>query len=190
MSKRSIYSAITPEILALADLCLSNGRIDPSLFVNHHVKRGLRDLNGEGVLTGLTEISDIQSNKIVDGKVVPCEGKLFYRGIDIEDIVRGFIQENRFGFEETVYLLLFGALPSREQLEKFSAMLKSYRALPMGFVRDIILEAPSKDMMNALARSVLTLYSYDEKPDDMSIPNVLRQCLHLIALFPILSVYG
>ena len=142
------------------------------------------------MLTGLTEISEIQSSVEINGESVPCEGKLFYRGIDIEQIVGGFIQEKRYGFEETVYLLLFGNLPSREQLADFQRVLADYRTLPTSFVRDIIMKAPSPDMMNTLARSVLTLYSYDDNANDISIENVLRQCLQLIALFPLLSVYG
>ena len=184
------YSEITPDVYKLSDLCMKSGVIDPSLYAKYQVNRGLRDLNGNGVLTGLTEISEIQSSKVVDGQRVSCEGKLFYRGIDIEDIVHGFIKDKRFGFEESTYLLLFGDLPDAAQLKDFCGVLANYRSLPTSFVRDIILKAPSRDMMNTLARSVLTLYSYDENTDDLSIPNVLRQCLQLIALFPLLSVYG
>ena len=184
------YSEITPEIQRLADLCQRNGRIDPELYTRYDVKRGLRDLNGKGVLAGLTEISEIQSTMKVDGKDVPCEGKLFYRGIDVEELIRGCVREQRFGFEETTYLLLFGELPTREELDEFNRLLSHYRSLPTSFVRDIIMKAPSHDMMNTLARSVLTLYSYDDFSDDISIPNVLRQCMQLIALFPLLSVYG
>lgn len=184
------YSEITPEIYELSKLCMESGVITPELYAKYQVNRGLRDLNGNGVLTGLTEISEIQSSKIVDGKQIPCEGKLFYRGIDIEDIVGGFVKDKRFGFEETTYLLLFGDLPNEKQLQEFCQLLAHYRSLPTSFVRDIILKAPSRDMMNTLARSVLTLYSYDENTDDISIPNVLRQCLQLIALFPMLCVYG
>ncbi len=122
--------------------------------------------------------------------MIPCEGKLFYRGIDVEELVNGFVADKRFGFEETTYLLLFGKLPTPEELKSFISLLGHYRSLPTSFVRDIIMKAPSQDMMNTLARSVLTLYSYDETADDVSIPNVLRQCLQLIALFPQLSVYG
>ena len=184
------FSEITPEIFELSKLCTENGAIDPALYTQYEVNRGLRDLNGNGVLTGLTEISEIQSSKIVDGKKVSCEGKLFYRGIDVEDLVAGFVRDKRFGFEETTYLLLFGELPNKEQLAEFQALLAKYRSLPTSFVRDIIMKAPSRDMMNTLARSVLTLYSYDDFASDTSIPNVLRQCLQLIALFPMLSVYG
>ena len=122
----------------------------------------------------------------IDREIVPCEGKLYYRGIDIEDIVKGFIEEDRFGFEETAYLLLFGELPKKDQLKQFEGMLGEYRQLPTNFVRDIIMKAPSRDMMNTLARSVLTLFSYDDNASDISLPNVLRQCIQLIALFPVL----
>lgn len=184
------YSAITPEILEFAELCRKNGAIDAELYSRHKVNRGLRDLNGKGVLTGLTEISDIQSSKIVDGRSVPCAGELRYRGFNIYDIVSGFMKEKRFGFEEATYLLLFGDLPSASKLQGFSELLANYRTLPTSFVRDIIMKAPSRDMMNTLARSVLTLYAYDNRADDVSVPNVLRQCLQLIALFPLLAVYG
>ncbi len=184
------FFKITPEIMELTKLCTSHSTIDPSLFAKYDVKRGLRDINGKGVLTGLTEISDIISSKEVDGKSVPCEGELYYRGINVKDIVRGFITEDRFGFEETTYLLLFGELPTPEQLAGFKTLLSKYRSLPTNFVRDIIMKAPTFDMMNTLARSVLTLYAYDEKPNDTSLPNVLRQCLEMIALFPQLAVYG
>ncbi|MBQ7935548.1 MAG: citrate/2-methylcitrate synthase [Clostridia bacterium] len=184
------FSEITPQVRALADKCIKESAIDPALYVKYEVNRGLRDLKGKGVLTGLTEISDVRSSKIVNGESVPCEGQLFYRGINVEDLVQGFVSEKRFGFEETVYLLLFGKLPTANQLNKFQKLLADYRSLPTGFVRDIILKAPSQDMMNTLARSVLALYSYDTNADDISIENVLRQCLQLIALFPMLSVYG
>ena len=184
------YSEITPQVRELAAKCRESSTIEPSLFTKFQVNRGLRDLNGNGVLTGLTEISEIQSSKNVDGTTVPCEGKLFYRGIDVEDIVAGFIREKRYGFEETTYLLLFGNLPNQQELADFQKLLSEYRTLPTSFVRDIIMKAPSSDMMNTLARSVLTLYSYDDNANDISIENVLRQCLQLIALFPLLSVYG
>ena len=184
------YSAITPEIYSLADICRKNSNIDPKLYQVHQVKRGLRDLDGKGVVTGLTEISTITSYKTVDGVSVPCEGELYYRGWNINDLVKGFIADNRFGFEETVYLLLFGSLPTEEQLNQFSKLLVSYRTLPTNFVRDVIMKAPNQDIMNSLARSVLTLYSYDKNANDTSLPNVLRQCIQLIANFPLLSVYA
>ena len=184
------FSEMNNEIKRLSEICIENGAIDPELYGKYDVKRGLRDINGKGVLAGLTEISEVCSSTVIDGVSVPCEGKLYYRGMDIEDIVKGFVTEKRFGFEETVYLLLFGKLPKKEELSDFCALLAKYRTLPTSFVRDIILKAPSADMMNALARSVLTLFAYDDNASDTSIPNVLRQCLELIALFPLLSVYG
>lgn len=184
------FSEMDNEIKRLSEICIENGAIDPELYGKYDVKRGLRDINGKGVLAGLTEISEVCSSTVIDGVSVPCDGKLYYRGIDIEDIVKGFVTEKRFGFEETVYLLLFGKLPKKEELSDFCALLAKYRTLPTSFVRDIILKAPSADMMNALARSVLTLFAYDDNASDTSIPNVLRQCLELIALFPLLSVYG
>jgi len=183
-------SSITPEILALSELCAKNSVIDSSLYTKYQVKRGLRDVSGAGVLTGLTEIAEVRSHLIVDSEYIPCEGQLFYRGIDVKQIVQGFIEDNRFGFEEVTYLLLFGKLPSVEELTNFKVLLGEYRSLPTSFVRDIIMKAPSKDMMNTLARSVLTLYSYDDLADDITLPNVLRQSLQLISLFPLLSVYG
>ncbi|MBR7132047.1 MAG: citrate/2-methylcitrate synthase [Clostridia bacterium] len=191
MSKNDLQGGIfNPQIEEYSRRCLENSRIEPQLYIEHKVNRGLRDLNGKGVLTGLTEISEILSKKIVDGEEIPCPGKLYYRGYDVEDIVHGLIADDRFGFEEVVFLLLFGALPDRQELAEFKKLLFSYRPLPNNFVRDIIMKAPSTDMMNSLARSVLTLYSYDSNPDDTSVPNLLRQCLQLIARFPQLSVYG
>lgn len=182
------FSEITPEIEELAKKC--EKKIDPTLFEKYDVKRGLRKQSGEGVLAGLTDISTIMSYMVEDREIVPCDGKLYYHGIDIEDIVQGFIKEERYGFEETVYLLLFGELPNEEQLQDLKQLLAEYRQLPTNFVRDIIMKAPSRDMMNTLARSVLTLFSYDDNASDTSIPNVLRQSLQLIALFPVLAVYG
>ena len=182
---------IQKQVEELSDLCVQNSKIDPELYTKYEVKRGLRDVSGKGVLAGLTEISEIRSYTVVDNDMIPCEGKLFYRGIDVEEIVDGFIKEDRFGFEEVVYLLLFGSMPKEDELKDFSKLIAHYRTtLPTKFVRDIIMKAPSSDMMNTLARSVLTLYSYDEKADDISLPNVLRQSLELISLFPLLSVYG
>ncbi len=185
------FSQITPEILKLSEICANNSNIDPSLYKKYDVKRGLRDVNGRGVLTGLTEISDVLAfEETPDGERTPIDGRLYYRGYNVESIVDGFIKDDRFGFEEVTYLLLFGKLPNEQQLDEFRGLLSYYRSLPMSFVRDIIMKMPSKDIMNALARSVLTLYSYDNNPDDTSLPNVLRQCIQLISLFPILSVYS
>ena len=186
----NIYSENTQEIIDLAAYAESHAKIDPALYSKWDVKRGLRDQTGKGVLTGLTHISDVRANKIVDGVQIPIDGELFYRGYNIRDLVNGFSADNRFGYEEVTYLLLFDKLPNEEELTKFKNLLSFYRSLPTSFVRDIIMKAPSRDMMNTLARSVLTLYSYDEKDDDISIPNVLRQSLQLISLFPLLSVYG
>ena len=141
-------------------------------------------------MAGLTEISDIVAKKVVDGQELPCEGKLYYRGIDVEQLVGNALTEGRFGFEETAYLLLLGRLPNREELDCFKNQLAYYRTLPNNFVRDVILKAPSEDIMNSLARSVLNLASYDDRADDISLPNVMRQCMQLISLFPMLSVYG
>ena len=184
------YSCVTPEIEALAALCSADDRIDPALYVQHQVNRGLRDLNGNGVLTGLTEISEIQAKREVDGQMTPCAGELYYRGYDIQKLTAGFIADDRFGFEEITYLLLFGRLPDKRSLDDFRVLLGSYRSLPSSFVRDVVMKSPSRDMMNSLARSVLMLYSYDRNADDTSVPNVLRQCLQLISVFPLLSVYG
>ena len=184
------FSEITPQIMELAKVCKSNTDINPELYQKYDVKRGLRDINGKGVVAGLTEISEVKSFETVDGEVRPCDGKLYYRGVDVEKLVAGAVKEHRFGFEETSYLLLFGSLPNQKQLQEFQEILANYRTLPTSFVRDIIMKAPSPDMMNTLARSVLTLYSYDENANDTSIENVLRQSLQLIALFPLLAVYG
>jgi len=184
------FSVITPYITSLAEKsCASNG-IKPEMYAEHNVKRGLRDLQGRGVLTGLTEISEVISHKIINGEDVHIPGELCYRGINVKDLTQGFQDEDRYGFEECVYLLLFGALPTEGELSEFTELLARYRSLPTSFPRDVIMKAPSKDMMNTLARSVLTLYSYDDNPDDISIPNVLRQCLQLIAMLPMLAVYG
>lgn len=188
--EKNIYSEITPDIMELAELSKQAGVIDSDLFVKYDVKRGLRDLNGKGVLAGLTNISDVRATKIVDGVSFPDHGNLFYRGYNVADLVKGFTEDKRFGFEEVAYLLLFNKLPNKEELKDFEKLLVKYRSLPTSFVRDIIMKAPSKDMMNSLARSVLALYSYDDFADDTSIPNVLRQSLQLISLFPLLTIYS
>lgn len=169
---------------------MDNGAIDPELYTKYSVNRGLRDLNGKGVLTGLTEISEIQSKQKVNGVEEPCNGMLFYRGYNVKDIIADIAKRGRYGFEETAYILLFGILPNEKELDEFKEVLANYRELPVSFVRDFIMKAPSGDIMNCLARSVLALYSYDENPDNTSIGNVLRQCIRLISLFPLLSVYG
>lgn len=184
------FSEITPDIVRLASLAEQENIIETELFTKYDVKRGLRDLNGKGVLAGLTHISDVRATEIIDGVSQPAHGQLFYRGYNVKDLVDGFTSDNRFGFEEVTYLLLFSKLPTEKELASFHQMLAGYRSLPTSFVRDIIMKAPSSDMMNTLARSVLTLYSYDDRADDVSLPNVLRQCLQLISLFPLLSIYG
>ena len=184
------YSDIIPEINVLAEKMTENSKIDIGLYSKYDVKRGLRDIDGKGVLTGLTDISTIKQNKLVDGKLVPCDGELYYRGFNVTDIVSGIRKDDRFGFEEVVYLLLFGEMPTVEQLKSFRELLVRYRTLPQNFVRDVILKAPSDDMMNSIARSVLTLFCYDKNANDTSINNVLRQCVQLISVFPLLSVYG
>ena len=181
---------VTPRVEALAALCRSNSRIDPALYRKYDVKRGLRDINGQGVLAGLTNISDIISRKEIGGEIVPCEGELYYRGIRIQDLVQGFVRDGRKGYEEAAYLLLFGELPDAKRLGDFKALLAQGRTLPTNFTRDVIMKAPTRDMMNSLSRSILSLYTYDPHADDTSIPNVLRQCLNLISQFPMLMVYG
>lgn len=184
------FTTISPEVTELAKLCVENDKIDPELFTKHQVNRGLRDQKGKGVLTGLTEISTSYYAKEINGVMTPCDGELYYRGIDINDLVNGFLDEDRFGFEEAVYLLLFGKLPNKEQLDAFCKVLVDNRNLPTNFVRDVILKAPNGDIMNSLARSVLTLYSYDGLANDISIPNVLKQSINLISTFPSLAIYA
>ena len=182
---------ITPQLMSYVDLCSANTTIEPEQYVKFDVKRGLRDVNGKGVVAGLTAISEINSfENLPDGTRIPKDGELFYRGININDLVNGFLEDDRFGFEETIYLLLFGQLPTTEEHKEFCELLTKYRSLPKNFVRDVLMKASGKDMMNVLARSVLTLYAYDDKPDDTTIPNVLRQCLQLISEFPLLAVYA
>ena len=186
---KKIYSEITPYVKKLAKISNDNNNIQPDMYVEHNVFRGLRDLNGNGVVTGLTEISNItakEKNEI--GESVPCDGELSYRGINVRSLVEGFVGDNRFGFEETTYLLLSSNLPTKSELEEFKKVLAENRQLPDYFVRDMILKAPGKNIMNILARCVLVLYAYDDNPDDISIPNVLRQSMQMIAMFPLLAV--
>lgn len=191
MASKYSLSSENPDFVKLAEVCASNGKIDPELYTKYDVKRGLRDINGKGVLAGLTEISEIISSKTDEnGKSIPCDGELYYRGININDIVRGFVSEHRFGFEETVYLLLFGSLPSKDSLDKFTGILSECRNLPTNFVRDIIMKSPSNDLMNNISRGILSLYSYDDKANDTSVENVLRQSLELISRLPLISVYS
>lgn len=178
------------EISTLKDTFVSNTCIDPELYSKYDVKRGLRDINGSGVLTGLTEISEINGSCIIDGVKQPCEGSLYYRGYNIFDIINGTMAQKHFGFEETIYLLLFGKLPTTGELEKFRILLSNMMKLPGSFVRDVVMKAANPDIMNNISKSILTLFSYDEKANDISLNNVLKQCLHLISVFPMLSVYG
>ncbi len=188
---KNYYPEITPYIWQLSDLSNKHYNIETESYIEHNVKRGLRDIDGKGVVTGLTEISDVTSRRILpDGTEVPCNGELRYRGVDIKDLVNGFMKDNRYGFEETIYLLLFSELPTDGELARFKELLGSYRSLPVSFVRDMILKAPGKDLMNIISRCVLALYTYDDNPDDISVANVLRQCLFLISVFPMLSVYA
>ena len=185
------YSEITPYIKEMAELSNKNNTIRPEMYQQHNVFRGLRDLDGNGVVTGLTEISNIKAkDKNEQGESIPCDGVLSYRGINGRDLVNGFTTDGRFGFEETAYLLLFSELPNKENLEKFRDTLSEYRSLPNSFVRDMILKAPGHNMMNILARCVLALYAYDDNPDDISVENVLRQSIFLISVFPMLAVYA
>lgn len=176
-------------ILEYARLSREADKLEPQLFEKYDVQRGLRDKNGNGVVTGLTNISRIESFKMVDGVKTPCEGKLWYRGYDCIELVNGF-KGKRFGFEEVSYLLLFGELPTDEQMKQFKEILNAHRTLPTNFTRDVIMKAPSSDIMNSLTRSVLTLASYDKNCSNTSIENVMRQCIGLISVFPMLSVYG
>ena len=180
----------TDTLEKLSNLAKTNSYINPQLFGKYEVKRGLRDINGRGVLAGLTEIGEVHAYIIDENEMVPVPGELFYRGVNIKNLVNGFMSEGRFGFEETCYLLLFGALPNRNELQDFRRLLARNRRLPEDFARDLILKAPSKDIMNGLARSVLALYSFDDYADDISNINVLKQCVKLIATFPSLAVYG
>ena len=184
------FSSVTPEIRKLADKSMDGYKINPELYMQYDVKRGLRDLDGNGVVAGLTNISTIKVLNTGEGMTNHGDGKLYYRGIDVEDIVSGFIKEKRFGFEETIYLLLFGTMPSEHELTEFKQILADFRELPTTFTRDVIMKAPSDNMMNTLAKSVLALYSYDDDANNIAIPNVMRQCIELITLFPVLAVYG
>ena len=187
---KNFYSKYAQDLSELAKMASKNDIINPKLYEKYDVKRGLRDVNGNGVVCGLTEISEIQAfKKDKDGTKHPTEGQLYYRGIEIRELVKG-VSGRRFAFEEAAFLLLFGSLPTQHQLQRFCELLADFRFLPVAFVRDIIMKAPSRDMMNMLARCVLSLYSYDPKPDDISKKNVLRQSLQLIAQFPLLAVYS
>lgn len=184
------FGRITPKLKELAEKAKKSSYIDPELYTKYDVKRGLRDLNGRGVLVGITDISEVCSTKEVNGERIPIDGELYYRGYNVRDIILKSQDSDHFGFEECCYLLLFGHLPDIRDLAEFQNILGDYRSLPKNFVRDVIMKKPSKDIMNSLSRSVLTLYSYDDNADDTSPANVLRQCAQLISMFPLLSVYG
>ncbi|MBO4863586.1 MAG: citrate/2-methylcitrate synthase [Eubacterium sp.] len=186
------YSANTAarEIHKLAKLCVDNNKIEPQLYDKYHVKKGLREPSGKGVLTGLTEISTVHGSKEIDGVLTPVEGQLRYRGIDINDLVKGFTDNHRFGFEETIYLLLFGKLPDTTELEHFNKLIGFNRMLPNDFIEDVILKSPNKDVMNSMARAVLALNAYDKRSDDLDITNVLRQSISLIASLPMIAAYS
>jgi len=191
MTYEEFYEKAEKKILTLSKKATSNDVIENELYTKHKVFRGLRDLNGNGVVCGLTKISEIKaSTKDAEGNKIPAEGELFYRGYNVKDLVNGFFLEERFGFEETIYLLLSGKLPSKKEIKDFSKLVSGFRSLPDSFVRDIILKATNNDMMNMLARSVLTLYSYDSKANDISVDNVFRQVIELISKFPLLAVYS
>lgn len=185
-----VHLNVTPEILQLTALCVHNSQIDSDLYQKLDVKKGLRDINGKGVLAGLTNISTVQPQTVKNGEVVSPDGLLEYRGINIKELTTGYMHDNRFGFEEVTYLLLFGILPTKAELADFKKILAQKRTLPTNFVRDVVMKASSRDIMNALSRSVLTLASYDKQADDISLANVLNQSLMLISVFPLLSVYA
>ncbi|SNU09112.1 citrate synthase [Lachnospiraceae bacterium] len=186
------YTAATAskEIHKLSRLCEQHNHIEPELYDRYQVKKGLREPNGKGVLTGLTEISTVNGSKIIDGVLTPIEGQLRYRGIDINDLVKGFTNNHRFGFEETIYLLLFGELPDLPELESFNRLLGFNRRLPNDFIEDVILKAPNRDVMNAMSQAVLAMNAYDKRSDDLDIPNVLRQSISLIATLPMIAAYS
>ena len=187
MKKEEVH--VDERLEKLVEYSMRSGQIDGKLYEEYDVKRGLRDSSGKGVLTGLTEISDVVSFGYVDGEKVPIDGELYFQGVNVQELVKGFANR-RFAFEEATYLLLFGKLPTKEQLDEFIELLGEFRSLPETFVRDVVMKAPSSNMMNTLQKCVLTLYSYDENPEDISIANVLQQSLRLIAQFPLFCVYG
>ena len=189
-NRENAYCEITPAIMALKEQWEKKNYIDPRLYKEYNVKRGLRDEDGRGVLTGLTRVGEIQSYSVTEGEhIIPQDGVLYYRGIDSRDLVTGSAGR-RFAFEEAAYLLLFGELPTPEQLQDFCGQLASYRTLPTNFFRDVIMKAPPRDLMNTMQRGILTLFCYDDKPNDISLENVLRQCLQLMSNMPVLAIYA
>ena len=192
MNNQQMMELTTVEKSAFEELvkqCTRSGSIDPSLYVDYDVKRGLRDSNGNGVLTGLTEISDVVGTRSDNGRKVPVDGELYFQGFNVAEIIAGF-GDRKYGFEETTYLLLFGKLPTEEQRKNFIHILTDLEELSGAFLRDVIMKATSTNLMNSLMKSILSLYSYDENPDDVCVPNVLRQSLQLIAKMPLISVYA
>ncbi len=181
--KLNNYTTIKEEI------CRNNDSIAPELYKEHAVNKGLRDMNGNGVVTGLTNISKIVSSKVIDGEKVQCDGELWYRGYKVQDLING-LGENEFGFEKIAYLLLLGEMPDKDELKEFKKYIRDCRTLPNNFTRDVIMKAPSSDIMNSMTRSILTLASYDKNAIDTTIPNALRQCIQLISTFPLLAVYA
>ena len=190
MSNENFQKMMSDYSQKYSKVCIDNNQIDASLFEEYGVKRGLRDKNGKGVLSGITNISLIKASDTKDGRVIPCDGQLYYRGYNIFDLTKGFRKDNRFGFEETAYLLMFGGLPTAAELEQFQDILSYYRELPPNFTEDMILTAPSHDVMNKLARSVLALYSYDPDPDNNTLPIEMLQALRLIARFPVIVAHA
>ena len=194
-NRENAYCEITPAILSLKEQWEKKNFIDPRLYKEYNVKRGLRNEDGRGVLTGLTRVAEIQSyNVYMDAAdrehIAPSDGILYYRGIDCREIVKGSAKRGRFAFEEAAYLLLFGELPTKEQLQDFCVQLASYRTLPTNFFRDVILKNPPQDLMNTMQRAILTLFCYDDKPNDIGLENVLRQCLQLMSNMPVLAIYA
>lgn len=176
-------------MVLLQEELINNHRIDPNLYVEYDVKRGLRDSAGKGVLTGLTEISDVTGYNLINGRNIPAHGRLYYQGINVNELVEG-LEGRKFGFEETIYLLLFGRLPSKVDMEMFTEVMANFETLSGRFVRDVVMKASNKDIMNAMQRCILTLYTYDSKPEDISAENVLRQCIEMIAKLPLIAVYS
>ncbi len=181
--------AMNTQFDELVKYCMNSGAIDQNLYIEYDVKRGLRDSSGKGVLTGLTEISDVLSYKTENGVKLPADGQLYFQGYNVKDLIQGN-KEQRYLFEEITYLLLFGELPTKEQFESFCNILTQLQELSGQFVRDVIMRSPTENIMNMLQKSILTLYSYDENPEDISVPNVLRQSLQLIGKMPLISVYA
>ena len=187
--KNENAEVLEEEIVSLEQELLHSHRINPNLYIEYDVKRGLRDSAGKGVLTGLTEISDVNGYQLINGRRIPSEGMLYYQGVNIQDLIEG-LNDRKYGFEETVYLLLFGKLPTQEQLRRFLDVMFDLQNLNGRFVRDVVMKASNANIMNSMQRCVLTLYSYDENPEDISVENVLRQSLEMIGKMPIIAVYS